>query len=219
MPGSGSAKAGRTSQSFTRPGRGGQMNAAPGSRAASALFLADSTLRFQPFQSDDVRDVAGGWFGSRRRPSLAGAAHRASGRLAGPPLQAPLRRSGSLRPAADVSRLGGYRDIALMEDVGSSAGWSRKARRRFRRPITTSARRWRRDGWFRRSARNLRLLTLYFCGVPPRVLAGGIGFGLRLWALGSGLWALAGRKPGRAEPSRYFTSRQFARLQIARAKH
>ena len=30
---------------------------------------------------------------------------------------------------------------------------------------------WRRDGWFRRSARNVTLLGLYFCGVSPRVLA------------------------------------------------
>ena len=39
------------------------------------------------------------------------------------------------------------------------------------RPIITSARRWRRDGWFRRSARNMALLGLYVCGVSPRVLA------------------------------------------------
>jgi GT2 family glycosyltransferase len=68
--------------------------------------------------------------------------------------------------------LGGYRDIALMEDVELvrrlvDAGPVVEVPR----PITTSARRWRRDGWFRRSARNLTLLSLYFCGVPPRVLA------------------------------------------------
>jgi len=38
-------------------------------------------------------------------------------------------------------------------------------------PLVTSARRWRRDGWFRRSARNVALLLLYFAGVPPARLA------------------------------------------------
>jgi hypothetical protein len=32
----------------------------------------------------------------------------------------------------------------------------------------TSAERWRRDGWRRRSARNLICLALWFAGVPPR---------------------------------------------------
>jgi glycosyltransferase involved in cell wall biosynthesis len=68
--------------------------------------------------------------------------------------------------------LGGFRDIALMEDVDF-------VRRlllqgpvvELPRAITTSARRWRRDGWFRRSARNITLLGLYFCGVSPKLLA------------------------------------------------
>jgi glycosyltransferase involved in cell wall biosynthesis len=68
--------------------------------------------------------------------------------------------------------LGGYREIALMEDVD----FVRRLVNRGRvvevpHAIVTSARRWRRDGWFRRSARNMALLGLYFCGVPPRVLA------------------------------------------------
>jgi hypothetical protein len=38
-------------------------------------------------------------------------------------------------------------------------------------PLVTSARRWKRDGWFRCSARNLMLVTLYFLGVAPARLA------------------------------------------------
>jgi rSAM/selenodomain-associated transferase 2 len=68
--------------------------------------------------------------------------------------------------------LGGYRDLALMEDVD----FIRRVKRRARlvelpAVITTSARRWRRDGWLRRSARNLGLLTLYYLGVPTTRLA------------------------------------------------
>jgi hypothetical protein len=35
----------------------------------------------------------------------------------------------------------------------------------------TSAARWERDGWRRRSLRNLGCLALYFAGVPPRLIA------------------------------------------------
>jgi hypothetical protein len=70
------------------------------------------------------------------------------------------------------SELGGFRDIALMEDVEFIRRLVYAGRViELPEPLTTSARRWRRDGWFRRSARNLTLLGLYFCGVPPRVLA------------------------------------------------
>ena len=36
----------------------------------------------------------------------------------------------------------------------------------------TSAAKWQRDGWYRRSVRNLLCLALYFAGVPPRLIAG-----------------------------------------------
>jgi hypothetical protein len=35
----------------------------------------------------------------------------------------------------------------------------------------TAAERFRRDGWRRRSLRNLACLALYFAGVPPRLIA------------------------------------------------
>jgi len=38
-------------------------------------------------------------------------------------------------------------------------------------PLRTSARRWRRDGWFRRSARNTVIVSCYFAGVSPERLA------------------------------------------------
>ena len=37
--------------------------------------------------------------------------------------------------------------------------------------IRTSSRRWRRDGWIRRSTMNLAIVTLYFVGVSPTRLA------------------------------------------------
>lgn len=67
--------------------------------------------------------------------------------------------------------LGRYADLPIMEDVDLIR------RLRARRPAgslfrasaaaITSARRWERDGWIRRTARHLALILLYFCGVPP----------------------------------------------------
>ncbi|WP_199192770.1 TIGR04283 family arsenosugar biosynthesis glycosyltransferase [Allosphingosinicella deserti] len=71
------------------------------------------------------------------------------------------------RPVYDVA--GGYRPLPLMEDVDLV--------RRLLRPAllgadaVTSADRWRRDGWFRRSARNLALLTLWRLGLSPAAAA------------------------------------------------
>ncbi len=60
---------------------------------------------------------------------------------------------------------GGYRPLPLMEDVDLLA--------RIERPVMlqaealTSAERWRRDGWARRSLRNLGCLALWQLGVSP----------------------------------------------------
>jgi rSAM/selenodomain-associated transferase 2 len=68
-------------------------------------------------------------------------------------------------------QVGGFRPIPLMEDVDIVRRIGCARLRRLRTPALTSAGRWRRDGWMRRSARNLSCLTLYFVGVPPRILA------------------------------------------------
>jgi rSAM/selenodomain-associated transferase 2 len=67
--------------------------------------------------------------------------------------------------------LGGYADLPIMEDV-DLVRRLRKRGRLFRSPmpIVTSARRWERDGWIRRTARHLAVIALYFCGVPPHRL-------------------------------------------------
>ena len=64
--------------------------------------------------------------------------------------------------------LGGYADLPIMEDVDLVRRLGRRGRL-FRSAVkaTTSARRWERDGWIRRTALHLALILLYFCGVPP----------------------------------------------------
>lgn len=68
--------------------------------------------------------------------------------------------------------LGGYADVPLMEDVDLVRRLRRRGHLlRVPVPIVTSSRRWREDGWVRRTAGNLALVTLYFLGVPPATLA------------------------------------------------
>jgi hypothetical protein len=68
--------------------------------------------------------------------------------------------------------LGGYRDLPLMEDVD----FVRRLRRRGGRlehadvPALTSARRWERDGWVRRTLENSLLMVLFLAGYPPERL-------------------------------------------------
>jgi glycosyltransferase involved in cell wall biosynthesis len=179
----------------TRQGRGRQMNAAARlARGEWLLFLhADSQLPsgwLNLFETS-VRqrahgtgsghgprdpgpgDIVGGWFqfalddpAWQARLIERAVAWRV--RL----LRLPYGDQGLFVQRRTFAALGGYRDIELMEDVDfvrrmGNAG----AMIELPCALITSARRWRRDGWFRRSTRNLTLLALYFCGVPPRVLA------------------------------------------------
>ena len=81
----------------------------------------------------------------------------------------PYGDQGLLVSRIHYGNAGGYRALALMEDVNLV--------RRLGRVVVlsadavTSAERWRRSGWFRRSARNLGLLALYRAGVKPERLA------------------------------------------------
>jgi rSAM/selenodomain-associated transferase 2 len=73
---------------------------------------------------------------------------------------------------AVFEKLGGYRELPLMEDVD----FIRRLRRHGHLehvdvPALTSARRWEQDGWFRRSVGNALLVALFLAGYPPERLA------------------------------------------------
>lgn len=68
-------------------------------------------------------------------------------------------------------RLGGYKDLPLMEDVDLIRRVGRERLVVLPATATTSAVRWRTDGWLRRSARNLTCLALFHLGVSPRRIA------------------------------------------------
>ncbi|MEQ1811763.1 MAG: TIGR04283 family arsenosugar biosynthesis glycosyltransferase [Terricaulis sp.] len=62
--------------------------------------------------------------------------------------------------------LGGFRPLPLMEDVDFVRRIGRRRLRTLACAATTSARRWREDGWLKRSARNIVCLTLFSAGAP-----------------------------------------------------
>jgi rSAM/selenodomain-associated transferase 2 len=82
----------------------------------------------------------------------------------------PYGDQGLLIHRAFYDRLGGFRALPLMEDVDLIRRIGKHRLGALDATATTSARRWRDDGWLRRSARNLGCLSLYFLGVPPRIL-------------------------------------------------
>lgn len=88
-----------------------------------------------------------------------------------PALGLPYGDQGLLISRRLYDELGGFRPLALMEDVDLVRRIGRHRLRRLRATALTSADRWRRDGWFRRTGRNLACLALYAGGVAPTRLA------------------------------------------------
>ena len=67
--------------------------------------------------------------------------------------------------------VGGHPAIPLMEDVALARRLGRARLQPLGATMLASARRYRRDGYLRRSLRNLVCLSLYFAGVPPARIA------------------------------------------------
>lgn len=67
--------------------------------------------------------------------------------------------------------IGGFKPIALMEDVDIVRRIGRKRLKILRARAVTSAKRYRNDGYFKRMLRNSACLGLYYLRVPPHVLA------------------------------------------------
>jgi rSAM/selenodomain-associated transferase 2 len=70
-----------------------------------------------------------------------------------------------------LGAVGGIRALPLMEDVDLVRRLGRRRLVALDVAAVTSAAKWQRQGWYRRSLRNLACLTLYFAGVPPRLIA------------------------------------------------
>ena len=86
-------------------------------------------------------------------------------------LALPYGDQGLLVPRALLDGVGGVRPLPLMEDVDLVRRIGRARLAALPVDAVTSAARWERDGWRRRSLRNLGCLALWFAGVPPRAIA------------------------------------------------
>ena len=86
-------------------------------------------------------------------------------------LALPYGDQGLLLSRALYEAIGGFRPLPLMEDVDLVRRLGRSRLAALPVAAITSAGRWRREGWRRRSARNLLCLSLWFLGVPPRLIA------------------------------------------------
>jgi rSAM/selenodomain-associated transferase 2 len=82
-------------------------------------------------------------------------------------LALPYGDQGLLVSRTLYQAVGGHRAIPIMEDVDLVRRLGRRRLAALPVAAVTSAERWRRDGWTRRSARNLSCLALWFLGVPP----------------------------------------------------
>ncbi len=133
----------------TRPG--------PGWRAAAAAFMADpvnaARAAYFRFALDDAAPQA------RRLERAVAWRCRALG--------LPYGDQGLLIHRDLLAAVGGMRPIPIMEDVDLARRIGRARLVALDVPFITSADRWRAEGWWRRSARNLSCLALWFAGVPP----------------------------------------------------
>ncbi|MDJ0610154.1 MAG: TIGR04283 family arsenosugar biosynthesis glycosyltransferase [Kiloniellales bacterium] len=79
----------------------------------------------------------------------------------------PYGDQGLLITKSLYGSLGGYRPLALMEDVDFVRRLGRRRLVMLESEAITSAARYRRGGWLLRPLRNLGILALYFAGLPP----------------------------------------------------
>jgi len=161
-------------------GRGTQLAAAAAAATGRALLFLHADTRLQPGWAAAARAFLEGPDAQRRAAYFrfvldddAPAARRLERAVAWRcrALGLPYGDQGLLIGAELYQRLGGYRPLPLMEDVDLVRRLGRGRLTALAPAAVTSAARWRRDGYVRRSARNLGCLSLYFLGVPPRVIA------------------------------------------------
>ena len=86
-------------------------------------------------------------------------------------LALPYGDQGLLISRALYDAVGGFARLPLMEDVDLVRRLSRRRLARIGVRCVASARRYRREGYWRRPLRNLFCLSLYFAGMPPERIA------------------------------------------------
>jgi rSAM/selenodomain-associated transferase 2 len=163
----------------TRPGRGAQL--ALGARAAAGDLLcflhADVRLpdraRSALEREARIRPIGAAVFRlAIDAPGIAFRIIERGANLRTRLLGLPYGDQGLVVSRDEYRAVGGYQAIPIMEDVALVRALSR------RRPVRildaellVSARRWQRDGVWRRTLSNSCLIAAYLAGIPPRTLA------------------------------------------------
>ncbi len=155
-------------------GRGTQLRAGAAAARGDTLLFVHADTVLAPDWVAAVRGFSGeaGYF----RLAFSGADRRAArvARLANwraRNLGLPYGDQGLLIARDLYDRLGGYRDMPLMEDVDLVRRIGRARLRELDAVAATSPARYERDGWVVRPLRNLSILALWFLGMPPAILA------------------------------------------------
>ena len=161
-------------------GRGRQMNRGAAVAAGDVLLFLHADTVLPPAAFDRIAEAmrnetcVGGAFDLRIDSPRSG--FRVIEKVAG--LRSRLTRipygdQAIFVRASRFREIGGFREIPIMEDVDLMRRVKRKNWRIiiFREPVTTSARRWEKEGLVSGTLRNWFLMTLYLCGVAPERLA------------------------------------------------
>jgi len=159
-------------------GRGSQLAAGAAAASCEWLFFLHADCRPLPGWEDAARTFIAansrqaGYFalalddaapGARRVERLVAWRCRV--------LALPYGDQGLLIHRRLYDAVGGYAPIPLMEDVDLIRRLGRARLAPLGATMLASARRYQRDGYWRRPLRNLFCLSLYFAGVPPRLIA------------------------------------------------
>lgn len=159
-------------------GRGTQLAAGIDAAGGGWLLLLHADTRLEPgWRRDALSHMAkgpdrAGWFrfaldsdDPRARRLERAVAWRCRA------LALPYGDQGLLIHADLLCRIGGMRPLPLMEDVDLIRRLGRARLVPLPSAAVTSARKWQDQGWLRRSSRNLLCLSLWFLGIPPRLIA------------------------------------------------
>lgn len=161
-------------------GRGNQMNAGASVAGGDILLFLHADTLLPPAAFEHIaavfhdKRIVGGAFDLKiasKKPALGLIAKAASirSRLT----RLPYGDQAQFIEHRVFEQIGGYSEIPIMEDVAlmqriKKAGYRIAI---INKPVTTSARRWQKEGIMWATLRNWVLISLYLAGVSPKILA------------------------------------------------